>query len=134
MGGDFVSHPGARRADRPMTSPSKRKGDAAELEAAAVLADELGFAVRRKLGAGRLDDVGDLDGMPDTVVQVAAWGDVLRAVREKPIAAEIQRERAGATFAATMVRLRGGVWRVVLTPEQFATWAREALAPAVEAP
>ena len=115
-----------------MTSPSKRKADAAELEAAAVLADELGFPIRRKLGAGRLDDVGDLDGMPDTVVQVAAWADVLRAVREKPAAAERQRERAGATFAATLVRMRGGVWRVVLTPEQFATWAREALSPAVE--
>ena len=115
-----------------MTSPSKRKGDAAEFEAAAVLADELGFAVRRKLGAGRLDDVGDLDGMPDTVVQVAAWGDVLRAVRAKPNAAERQLDRAGATFAATMVRLRGGVWRVELTPDQFATRAREALAPAAE--
>jgi hypothetical protein len=41
---------------------------------------------------------------------------------------ERQRERAGTTFVATMVRLRGGVWRVVLTPEQFAVWAREALA------
>ena len=107
-----------------MTNAAKAKGDRAELEAAAVLADELGFAIRRKLGAGRLDDVGDLDGLPETVVQVAAWADVLRAVREKPIAAELQRERAGVTFAATMVRLRGGVWRVVLTPEQFATWAR----------
>jgi hypothetical protein len=117
-----------------MTSGAKRKGDRSELEAAAVLHDLTGWPVRRKLGAGRLDDVGDLDGFPDTVVQVAAWGDVLRAVREKPVAAERQRERAGTTFAATMVRLRGGVWRVVLTPEQFATWAREALAAIPEAP
>jgi hypothetical protein len=46
----------------------------------------------RKFGAGRHDDVGDLDGLPETVVQVAAWSDVLRAVREKLIDAERQRE------------------------------------------
>ena len=113
-----------------MTNTAKRRGDEAERQAAAVLSDLLGFPVRRKLGAGRRDDVGDLDGLPETVVQVAAWADVLRAVREKPIDAERQRARAGSTFCATLVRLRGGVWRVVLTPEQFATWAREALAPA----
>ena len=85
------------------------------------------------LGAGRAEDVGDLVGFPDTAVQVADRADMLRAVREKPIGAERQRERAGATFCATLVRLHGGVWRVVLTPEQFATWAREALAPDHEA-
>ena len=36
---------------------------------------------------------------------------------------------AGATFAVTLVRLRGGVWRAVLTPEQLATWMREAIEP-----
>ena len=112
-----------------MTGSAKRKGDDAEREAAAVLSDLLGFPVRRKLGAGRFDDVGDLDGLSDTVIQVAAWADALRAVRVKPVAAELQRDAAGATFAATMVRMRGGLWRVALTPEQFATWAREALAP-----
>jgi hypothetical protein len=110
-----------------MTSRQKAKGDEAEREAAALLHDLLGFPIRRQLGAGRLDDVGDLDGFPDTVVQVASWADVLRAVREKPLEAERQRERAGATFATTMVRMRGGLWRVVLTVPQFSTWAREAL-------
>jgi hypothetical protein len=110
-----------------MTNAAKRRGDEAEREAAAVLSELLGFPIRRKLGAGRLDDVGDLDGFPDTVVQVATWSDALRAVREKPLAAELQRERAESTFVATLVRLRGGVWRIVLTPEQFATWAQEAL-------
>jgi hypothetical protein len=110
-----------------VTSPSKAKGDQAERDAATLLAELLGYPVRRKLGAGRLDDVGDLDGVPDTVVQVAWWpGDTLRAVRAKPLEAELQRERAGAVFAATMVRMNGGVWRVVLTPEQFATLHREA--------
>ena len=113
-----------------MTSPSKRRGDAAELEATAVLADELGLAVQRKSGASRLDDVGDLDGIP---VQALAWADVLGAVRENPLEAEVQRGRAGATFAATMIRLRGGAWRVVMTPEQFSALLREALAPINEA-
>jgi hypothetical protein len=113
-----------------MTNAAKRRGDEAEREAAAILHDLLGWPIRRKLGAGRFDDIGDLDGLPQTTVQVAAWSDVLRAVRQKPVDAERQRERAQTTFCASMIRLRGGVWRVVLTPEQFATWAREALDPA----
>ena len=65
--------------------------------------------------------------MPATVVQVANWADVARAVREKPTGAELQRRNAGATFACTWVRFRGGLWRVVLTPEQWATYHRETL-------
>ena len=42
----------------------KNKGDAAEREAAKLLAEATGLPVRRKLGAGRQDDVGDLDGVP----------------------------------------------------------------------
>jgi hypothetical protein len=117
-----------------MTNSAKRRGDDAERQAAAVLSDLLGFPIRRKLGAGRFDDVGDLDGLPQTTVQVAAWSDALRAIRQKPLDAERQREQAGSTFCVTLVRLRGGVWRVVLTPEQFATWAREALDPARSVP
>ena len=112
-----------------MTHPHKVKGDAAEREAAAILHDLTGWPVRRKLGAGRTDDEGDLEGVPSTVIQVANWADALRAVRQKPVEAEQQRINAGATFAVTMVRLRGGVWRAVMTPEQFATWAREAVSP-----
>ena len=47
-----------------MSNPQKAKGDAAEREVAALLSDLLGFTVRRKLGAGRKDDTGDLDGIP----------------------------------------------------------------------
>jgi hypothetical protein len=112
-----------------MTNPQKSKGDRAELECAAILHDLTGWPTRRKLGAGRMDDTGDIDGVPQTVIQVANWADVLRAVRQKPVEAEQQRVNAGATFAASWVRLRGGDWRVVMTPEQFATWAREAVTP-----
>lgn len=110
-----------------MTGSAKRKGDRAELEIAGLLADQLGLTVRRKLGAGRLDDTGDLDGIPDTTAQVANWADVLRAVREKPIACEQQRVNADTTFAVSFVRTRGGVWRAVMTVNQWATYARETM-------
>jgi hypothetical protein len=139
-----------------VTGSSKRKGDRAELEVQGLLRDLLGVPARRALGAGRKDDVGDIHGVPDTVIQVADWKDALRAVREKPLECEEQRLRGeslrhahgrtpenhtlvtgragenhevfslGATFAATFVRLRGGEYRVVLTPEQWATLWREA--------
>jgi hypothetical protein len=112
-----------------MTSPQKRKGDVAELEAARILHDLTGWPVRRKLGAGRTDDEGDLEGVPLTVIQVANWADTNRAMRVKPDEAEQQRINAGATFAATLIRLRGGTWRAVLTPEQLCTLLREATNP-----
>lgn len=106
--------------------PSKAKGDKAELEVQRLLQDHLGLG-RRKLGAGRKDDTGDIDGIPNTVIQVANWpSDTLGAIRHKPDEAELQRLRAGVPFAWTFVRMRGGLYRVVQTPEQaFAMW-REA--------
>jgi len=102
----------------------KAKGDRAELEAAELLTQLLGVPVRRRLGAGRQDDVGDLDGVPDHVVQVANWADTAAAARVKPREAEVQRSNAGAAYAATLVRFRGRIWRVVLTPEQWAAYLR----------
>jgi hypothetical protein len=55
------------------------------------------------------------------VVQVASWADTAAAARIKPKEAEQQRINANATHAASLVRFRGGTWRVVLTLEQ---WAR----------
>lgn len=111
-----------------MTSPSKRKGDAAEREIAAMLSDELGVNVRRKLGAGRKDDTGDLDGLRLTTVQVANRKNVADTVRNKPLECEQQRRNAGDPFAVTFVRLPKGEWRAVMTIEQFSTWWREAAA------
>lgn len=118
-----------------MASPSKRKGDKAELEVQELLRELLGVPARRALGAGRRDDVGDIFGLPDTVVQVANWpSNTLAAVRQKPVEAETQRLRAWRAqpdphrefYAATFVRLRGGAYRVVMTPEQFAALWRAA--------
>jgi len=105
-------------------NPQKAKGDRAELEAAAHLMQVLGLPVRRKLGAGRQDDTGDLDGIPGHVVQVASWADTAAAARIKPPEAEQQRVSAQADHAATMVRFRGGTWRIVLTVEQWARYLR----------
>ena len=111
-----------------MTGAPKRKGDRAEREACVAIHDWTGYPARRKLGAGRHDDVGDIDGVPNSTIQVCDWVDLARAVREKPRDAETQRINSGDLFAASFIRLRGGDFRVVLTVEQWATLTREALA------
>lgn len=118
-----------------MTHPSKRKGDAAELEVQGILRDLLGVPARRALGAGRLDDIGDIHGVPDTCIQVANYADIATALRLKVDVCCEQQTRAGATFGATFIRRRGGAYIVAMTPEQFATFWREAVRPAdVEVP
>ena len=102
-----------------MANPQKSKGDRAELEAAELLTELSGFSCRRQLGAGRLDDVGDIDGLSNCVVQVCDWKDKSAACLQKPLGAEEQRINAGVDHAVTLVRFRGGKWRAVMTPEQF---------------
>ena len=111
-----------------MTNSRKRKGDAAEREAAELISGLLNIDARRALGAGRQDDVGDIHGVPGHAIQVASWADTSAAAIQKPKGAEQQRINAGAPHAATFVRFRGGSWRVVLTPEQWAALARLAIA------
>jgi hypothetical protein len=107
---------------------SKQKGDRAELEVQGLLRDLLGVPCRRALGAGRKDDVGDIHGVPDTVIQVVNYRDLNEAVRVKLPESERQRAHAGATFAATFVRRTGGGYVVCMTPEQWAAMWREAAA------
>jgi hypothetical protein len=112
-----------------MANRSKDKGDRGELEVQTLLRDHLGYPARRKLGAGRQDDQGDIDGIPDTCIAVGNIARIADAIRDKPRECVQQQARAGATFGATFLRLRGGEWRVVLTVEQYATYVREALPP-----
>lgn len=112
-----------------MANPAKDKGDRAELEAARLLAELTGWPVRRKLGAGRLDDTGDLDGLPDTTCQVKNYTDVLRAIREGLPALRAQQDNAGTPFAALLVRRRGGDWVAVMGLDQLAALIREATTP-----
>lgn len=109
-----------------MTGASKNKGDRAEREVQALLRDHLGVPARRALGAGRKDDIGDITGVPNTVIQVANWKNVAQAVRHKPVEAEAQRANAAADFACSFVRLSGGEFRVVLTVDQWCALWREA--------
>jgi hypothetical protein len=108
-----------------VTGSAKRKGDRAEREAAALLSDLLGIPLRRQLGAGRLDDVGDIL-LPDCAVQVADWQDLAQAVRIKPPAADIQAINAGLPFSVAMIRLRGGEFRMCQTVDAWAALYREA--------
>src|SRR6188768_3537315 len=101
-----------------VTGANKRKGDRAERQAAVIVGDLTGIDCRRLLGAGRQDDRGDLD-LPGWTVQVADWNHLASALRQKPLDADLQAARSG-TWPVAMLRLRGGDWRMVMTP---ATWA-----------
>lgn len=109
-----------------MTSSEKRKGDKAELEVQGILRDLLGVPARRALGAGRKDDMGDITGVPNTVVQVTDRANIADAIRLKLPQTEQQQERAGADFGALFVRRRGGAYVVCMTVEQWAAMWREA--------
>jgi len=109
-----------------MSNPQKAKGDSAERECAALIASLTGWPARRALGAGRADDAGDIVGVPSTAIQVKNYADQARGIRECLADLDTQRVNAGATFAAGFIRRRGGGWVVVMTPEQWATYAREA--------
>ena len=112
-----------------MTGSGKRKGDRAEREAAALLSRLLALPVRRLLGAGRTDDKGDLDGIDGWAIQVADWTDLARAVRQKPLDAELQAAHAGQRHGAALIRLRGGEFRIVMTPQTWATIVTETRPP-----
>lgn len=107
-----------------MANPQKDRGDRAEREVQGLLRDHLGIPARRKLGAGRKDDIGDIDA-GDMTIQVADWKDIGRALREKPRECEQQQGRAGTSHGYTFIRLRGGEWRVVQTFDQWAASYRE---------
>ena len=112
-----------------MANPQKRKGDAAELECARLINQLTGFPAERKLGAGRAEDTGDIYGVDDTTVQVANWKNISDAVRLKPRECTGQQANAHTKYGCTWIRLRGGEWRVVLTPEQWGAYARAASPP-----
>jgi hypothetical protein len=101
-----------------VTNPQKNKGDKAERELAAILADQLGIPVRRKLG--------DIDGLADTTVEVKNFTDVLRGIREGVDDCVREQANAGTTFGVTFVRRPGGRWIAVQTIDQFCTMWREA--------
>lgn len=107
---------------------AKNKGSKAEREVAAILHDLLGVDARRTL-AGHADDIGDLSGVLDTVIEVKNYADVGRAVREGLDELVKEQANAGAAYGACFVRRPGGRYFVCLTPEMWSDLWREATAP-----
>ena len=113
-----------------MANPSKAKGDRAELEAARWISDLLGVECRRKLGAGRTDDTGDLDAPPGSVLdgwvlEVKNYRDIPAAIRDGLADAEREQANSRRPFGAALIRRPGGRWFVAMTVEQFAGVVRE---------
>jgi hypothetical protein len=108
-----------------VSHPSKRKGDQAEREISALIAAELGIEVRRKLGAGRQDDTGDLDGLDDWTVEVKNVAKLSDALRDGVNDCTREQLNAGTTFGVAFVRVRGGGWYAVQSIPQWATVYRE---------
>lgn len=102
-----------------MAHPNKTKGDRAEREAAQLLTDGIGKPVRRKLGAGRQDDTGDIDGVDNWTIQVKNRKDIARTIREGMPQLEQQRINNKTDNAAMLMRQNGGTWIVVLTLDQY---------------
>jgi hypothetical protein len=113
-----------------MANSQKNKGDEGEREVQALLRDLLGRPnIRRALGAGRKDDVGDIDGVPQTAVQVAWWGKWTEAINIKLPDVERQRKNKRVRFAVVFIRRsRNAIpWIVVQTPEQWCKMHRYAM-------
>lgn len=109
-----------------MGKASSVKGAKAERDIAALLTELVGRLVRRRIGAGRKDDIGDLVGVPHFCIQVANRANITQALREKPLACDLQQFNMGAPFGATILKLppqpggKPAEWRVVQTLDQFA--------------
>lgn len=110
-----------------MPNPPKRKGDTAEREISTALEVELGLPVRRKLGAGRQDDAGDLDGLPGVCAQVKNYRDVTRAINESLSELPSQVANASADYGVAFIRRPGGRWIAVMEIEGWCAMYREAL-------
>ena len=75
---------------------------------------------RRMLGAGRKDDVGDIDGMPGLCLQVTRVKTALTTkLYEKLPKTEQERINRRVPFAAIFARLDRKPWLVVMSPAQF---------------
>jgi len=110
-----------------VTSAAKRKGDRAELELAALLTDQLGMPLRRKLGAGRSDDTGDIDGLPGWTIEVKNYRDIVAGLNAGLNDSVREQANAGTPHGVAFIRRPGGRWFAAMTLEQWCTVARETL-------
>lgn len=110
-----------------MTSAAKRKGDRAELELAALLTDQLGIPLRRKLGAGRSDDTGDIDGLPGWTIECKNYRSIVDGLNAGLNDSVREQANAGTPHGVAFIRRPGGRWFAAMTLEQWCTVARETL-------
>jgi hypothetical protein len=99
----------------------KRKGNAWEREVVGYLRDHGHPAAEGAYGAGRPEDVGDIDGVPDFTIEAKAH----KALDLAGWITEAERERLAADerFAAVIAKRRGeptGAAYVVMTLNTFA--------------
>lgn len=94
-----------------MANPSKDKGDRAERESVALLLDLLPEYCRDKskrfLGAGRLEDEGDLYVLPDAAIQVKFWDNISAAIRTSAHASVVQAGHGEKEYALGLVKISG---------------------------
>jgi Holliday junction resolvase len=102
-----------------MANANKRKGDRAERELAALLTDALGTPVRRQLGAGRTDDIGDLDGVSNHTLQVKNWRDITAAIRVGIDQLKQQQTNAKTENGTLFIKHAKHGWLAVQTLEQW---------------
>jgi len=111
-----------------MSNTSHRKGSRAELEAARIIALELGVDARRALGAGRTDDTGDIWWPGQTLtIEVKNHKSIATALRQGLDDAVREQHNAGTPYGCAMLRMHGGVWCFAQTVDQFMTMYRETL-------
>ena len=100
-------------------NPNKRKGDKAERDLAALLTQRLGTPIRRMLGAGRQDDIGDLDGLPNCATQVKHWQNITAAITTGIAQMQQQQINKNAPDGVLFIKHRKHGWLAVTTLEQW---------------
>jgi hypothetical protein len=109
-----------------------RKGAFAERELAALLADLTGYPVERRLKEGRIDDIGDLDGLPGCTAQVKWWINIQKSVATGLPSMLRQQEIAetpyGVLFIRRSMRVRSDErWLAVQPLRSFTTMYLDAI-------
>ena len=108
-----------------MANRNKTKGDRAERELATRLTEMLGKPMRRMLGAGRQDDVGDIDGIDDTAIQAKHWSSITAAITEGITQLAAQQKNKNAENGVLFIKHRKHGWLAVTTIEQWTRTERE---------
>lgn len=102
-----------------MPNSNKRKGDRGERELATLLSNLLNKPIRRMLGAGRQDDVGDLEGMGDTTAQVKNWANITAAITQGIEQLKQQQTNAKTENGVLFIKHRKHGWLAVTTLDQW---------------